>query len=457
MSEQPQATPPNILTYLQIVNRLVLKSSATNNKEALIFHIVNDTFHVSPYDRAYLFSFENKKSRLIGISGQTEVNRTTALTQSLETLTNALKKPGELTAVNSESFSEAEVNTWNEMQKGTPSSVFWIPIFFEDKLILGLWLEQWSTPTFKLPHKDMPILLKQYLMPAYGISWDRINQKKSFRKIFQISRRNVFIFSTALFLALLIIRVPLRIAAPCEIVPKNPLLIRAPLEGVIKEVEVKPGQWVKKGQLLFQYEKEPVEEAVKSAEQNLLKKEYELKRAKILGMKDKKSLEELSVINIEKEKAAIELDFEKYKASLLAVDAPEEGMIILDSPESWRGRPVKIGEKVLEVSNPKKTSIKIWIPESDNVPLDDKIPIKVFLNTDPGTSFPAKIEYIGNETVLSDLEIPSYAAKANWIDQQPKDVKIGVRGTAILYGENVSLFYYLTRKPWYALREYLKF
>lgn len=451
-----EQSPPNILTYLQIVNRLLLKTSVIDNKEALIFHIVNDTFHVVPYDRAYLFHFHNKKWELIGISGQTELKRTTALTQSLEKLVNALKTPETLLALNAESFEESQIKTWNQKQKETPAAGFWLPIFFENAPVLGLWMEQWTSSSFKLPDQETPLLLKDYLMPSYGIAWNRIDKKSFFKNMTQITGKKALIFSIALLLALFIIRVPLRIAAPCEIVPENPWLIRAPLEGVVEELFVKPGERIQKDAPLFQYDKVALEQAVKSAEQDLLKKEFELKRASILGMKDKKSLDDLSVIQIEKEKAEIDLNFKKYKASLLVVNAPEEGVIILDSPEAWRGRPVKVGEKVLEISNPKETSIKIWIPESDNISLNYEKPITIFLNTSPGKSYPAKIEYIGNETVISDQQIPSYVAKANWIDTQPDDVKIGVKGTAILYGDTVSLFYYLTRKPWYALRHFLK-
>ncbi len=45
-------------------------------------------------------------------------------------------------------------------------------------------------------------------------------------------------------------RVPLRVVAPCEIVPEDPYLVTAPLNGVISEVVVDSGADVAKGDLL---------------------------------------------------------------------------------------------------------------------------------------------------------------------------------------------------------------
>ena len=48
--------------------------------------------------------------------------------------------------------------------------------------------------------------------------------------------------------------VSLRVVAPCEIVPEEPKMIAAPLEGVIRQVWVQPGDDVKKDDLLFSVE-----------------------------------------------------------------------------------------------------------------------------------------------------------------------------------------------------------
>ena len=43
----------------------------------------------------------------------------------------------------------------------------------------------------------------------------------------------------------------LSVLAPVEITARDPLIVSAPMDGVIKEIFVKPNQRIKKGQSLF--------------------------------------------------------------------------------------------------------------------------------------------------------------------------------------------------------------
>lgn len=454
MPPDQEQIKPTLTTSLQIVNQLILKTSSISNREALIFHIVNDSHHLIPYDRAYLFSFDPKKRELIGASGETAINTNSPLVTLLNETVSAIKSPDSAASLTKEHFIESKGQLWEKLQQETARTVLWIPIFFDQKQILGLWLEQWNTSTFLVPISATIALMKESLATAYGIAWSRITHKKSLKKWLGLSWKKAA-FATAILLACsLLIRIPLRVAAPCEVVPKDPYLIRAPLEGVVDQLLVDPGQEVDIGTPLLEYDKKVILQALKSAEKDLLAKEFELKRTMVQGLKDSEVLNELALRTIEKQKALIKLNFNQYQASLLSVDAPQKGVIYLENPDIWRGKPVSVGEKILEISNPKETSVKIWIPEKDNIAFDTKKSVIIFLNSTPMTTYKAKIEYIGNETVPGENQIPSYLAKANWIGSPPQNVNIGVKGTAVLYGEPVTLFYYLFRKPWYTLRNF---
>ena len=121
--------------------------------------------------------------------------------------------------------------------------------------------------------------------------------------------------------------------------------------------------------------------------------------------------------------------------------------MILNDPEEWRGKPVHVGEKVMMITDPNNTKLRIWIPEADNIPLDPNIPIDVILDPNPAETHKAKLIYVANASTVSENHVPSFVAEADWI-QKPQDVKMGVKGTSILYGEHVSVFYLLLRRPW---------
>jgi hypothetical protein len=112
---------------------------------------------------------------------------------------------------------------------------------------------------------------------------------------------------------------------------------------------------------------------------------------------------------------------------------------------------VKIGEKVLTLSSPTNTKVRFWVPENDNIILDSSKPIHIILNVAPEKVLEANIDYISYESQLNDDQVPSFLGEANW-ETLPVDIKLGLKGTAILYGNRVSLFYFIIRKPWSTLR-----
>ncbi len=451
----PPAFPknPQLIPYLYILNRLVLKTAAVKTKEALIFLIVNDTFHLLKFDRAILFHISPKKTKVLGISGQPSINSVSPLVNKLEKIASGLKHPQTEAFLDDSHFKENTVAVWKEVQAQTHSAVLWLPIFSDNQLVLGLWLERWDTQHFTFPTEDFPELLKNFLLPAFGVAWTRFNAGFSFKKWLGISAFKLMLLSTLLLIASLAIQVPLRIVAPCEIVASDPYVVRAPLEGVVQGIVVKPGQWVKKGDVLLEYDRKILEDALKSTQKEALAKQLEVERASFLGLQDKKFLDELALLKVKQQKELVNLGFMEYQVGLLTVIALEEGFIQVDAPDEWLGRPVKKGEKILVINNPQNTKIQMMIPESDNIPLDLQAPIKIFLNTDPFKSYLAEMEYIANEVSISDQKIPSFLAKANWIDQPPH-LKLGLKGTAILYGEKVPLLYYILRKPWNTLRQF---
>lgn len=448
---------PQLVPYLYVLNRLLLKASAVKTTEELAFLIVNDTIHLLPYSRAFLFNYSENRPKLIAASGQANLNDDSPLVKTAQHLISGLNDPGEVRVLKDTDFSEQHREAWGVYQKENQSSILWLPIFAEHKQVLGLWLEQLESKTFAVPIPEMIVLLKDFLMHGYGIAWERVGRKYSARNWFGLTKNKLMYLLIPLLASLFLIRIPLRVAAPCEIVSSDLYLIRAPLAGVIKEVVVLPGAAVKKEDPLVVYDPSKLEHALKSSAEDVQEKKGAVDRAAILGQQDRQLLNELNLLNIKLQKEKLNLDFATYEASLLTIKSPQDGVVIIDSPEDWRGRPVVVGEKIMAIGNLDKTQVKIWIPEADNVPLDIEKTIKVYFYVSPAHSYDCKIRYIANEVTLSEREIPSFVAKADWVDHPPEDQKLGLRGTAILYGKPVSLFYYIIRKPWFTFRNFIGF
>ena len=104
---------------------------------------------------------------------------------------------------------------------------------------------------------------------------------------------------------------------------------------------------------------------------------------------------------------------------------------------------------------PGATRVRIWIPEADNLFFPDPGPVRVALNVMPSRTLEALLRQpVSPRVSLSPQSVPCFVAQAEWAGAAP-ELKLGLQGTAILQGENVSLLYWLLRKPWAGARRVL--
>ena len=111
---------------------------------------------------------------------------------------------------------------------------------------------------------------------------------------------------------LMSLRVSLRVVAPCEIVPKDPIIITAPLEDIIANIEVKPGEG-EEGDILFEYDKRVAKENLKVAQEEVQVAQQDLNRANTLAFRDEKSLAEISVLTAKLKKEQVNLELAQYR------------------------------------------------------------------------------------------------------------------------------------------------
>ena len=411
------------------------------SRDELVFTIVNDTHHLIPYDRALLFQWEeDSKPRIIGISGESSVNHSSQLIKDWTALVTELENPNESGELSAARFGEAGAPHWEKLQQEHPSAAYWLPIAYQKKRVLGIYFEQHKKDKWQLPIADMEVLLQQFLAPAYGIAWGRFQKAPWLQKL-GLHKRKVLTAGLAALALLSFIPVPLRIVAPCEVVAKDPYVVRTELKGVIRELEVQPGELVSPGQTLFQYDPESLEKLLEIAQRDYQIKQRELEHAAIASVGDQGAQNELVIRELHSRKALAELKLAQHEVTLLDAKAPVSGIVQLDKPEAWTGRAVELGEKVMVINDPDRTALKIFLPESDNVVFNRDKGVKVFLKGSPAKSYHAQIRYVANELSMSRSGVPSYLAEADWLGSQGEHVKLGQQGSAVLYGDKVPLIY----------------
>jgi len=121
-------------------------------------------------------------------------------------------------------------------------------------------------------------------------------------------------------------------------------------------------------------------------------------------------------------------------------------LAIFANAEEWTGQPVRPGERIMMVADPSLIGVTIYMPPDDVVDLDAGAEVSVFLNVDPLNSIAAKIVRSSYEAMPTPEGTLAYVIQA---DLEPGHgfPRIGMRGTAKVYSSNVTLAYYLLRKP----------
>ena len=140
----------------------------------------------------------------------------------------------------------------------------------------------------------------------------------------------------------------------------------------------------------------------------------------------------------------------------MEVQAPRAGVVIFGDKSEWIGKPVVVGERIMEVANPEEFELKIDLPVEDAIVLREGAEVEVFLNASPLQAIPATLRHASYHATILPTNVLAYRVEAEFTESS-EDIRIGWQGTAKVYGEQVTLFFYLFRRPLGVLRQTLGF
>ena len=325
--------------------------------------------------------------------------------------------------------------------KNIPDNILLIPIFSPQRGLQGFLI---TTRNEKF--NDNEVELARHLSLTYGHAYNTFLTDfsiKDFLKKNFTGKRSWIIILSIIFI--LIIPIKITSTAPVEVVPKNPRLITAPFDGVVKNIIVNNNDKINSGDLLIQIEDTDLKNSFNLAKQSLQVAEKELLRSRQFSFsnnEEKARLAEL-MAQVDLKKAEVESTSERLKNSKIYAD--KDGIAIVDQKNNWQGRPVSVGEKIITIANPEKVEFLIWLPVKDSLIIKENTDVKVFLDINPIKPLKGKLKRASYQSSLSPEEVLSYQISASFEGEEIP--RIGLRGTAKIYGSRVTLFYYLFRKP----------
>lgn len=302
--------------------------------------------------------------------------------------------------------------------------------------------------------------LLAYLADAYGHAWGARLARRSLRARAAHAgggRRKLLL---ALLLAAVIAAgfIPVRqsVLAPAEIIPRDPAVIRAPLEGVVYNVLVKPNEEVSDGQVLFTLDPRRLRNQLEVSSRAMEAADAELRQARQSAVVDQKARSTLPTLQGKVDQQLAEVNYLKDQLARIEVRATQAGLAVFDDPNDWLGRPVAIGERVMLVADPAKVEVEVRLPVADAIDLEIGSPVRLFLNIDPERARGAVLTFASYQPQKGADGVLAYRVKATLDAGEPLP-RIGLKGTAKLYGVEVPLAYSILRRPISSARQWLGF
>ncbi len=422
----------------------------------LIFCVVNRCVRFCHYHRAVFFRIQGNRAKFLGVSGRAKVDNYSETVEKWLVLVSGLEQkqaPKIITRKTFQKEKDADAFSFLEQYSGSVTA-YWLPLKPWGKLRYGLWFERWGQPWEEKDVKRLDLAGMSIQSALERLEPDTLGNRLKEKMV----KKSWFpAIAGIMLLILLFCHVPLRVVAPCEIIPKNPFIVTAPLSGVVSEVVVQSGAYVEPGAVLFRYDPRVVMEDLNIARQQVKILETGIRITQINALTSPDAKAELAIMQYKLKQEQIRLKLAEYRASQLQVTAKVAAEVIpLADPDEWRGRPVEIGEKVLMLAKSGEILLRIWISEADNVCFASDAPVKILFNAMPDESFTALLEYVAPTVTLSTAGVPSVMAEGQFTGMTPEKKKLlrpGLKGNAIIYGDQVSVAYWLLRKPWTAMRK----
>lgn len=432
----------------ELLNRIKRAKDAA----ALRFIAVNDTHLMVRYAQAALWM---KDEGVVALSGSLEPDRNGPYVAALMSVIDVIGKQGDAAPrlLDADAPELAGAGEWAEF---LAPRLLWIPLIDPagGGPLGGMLLAR------ELPWQPSELARLDDWFASWFWAY-RATQRPSLldglwilaKKIPGTVRRRPLIWLGGIFL-IGCIPIRLNVLAPAEVVAVDPVVVRSPLDGLVKELLVAPNQVVRPGQVLLTLDDVALQGRLDVARQSLGTARAELRQYEQLSLTEPKARASLAAARGTVDERQAEVTFLEDQLGRTRLKAVRGGTVLIDDPTGWAGRPVTTGERLLRIADPDaKKEIEAWISLGDAIPIDDGAQVKLYLSASPLQPITARVRYYSHQS--SRLPDGTYGYRVRATPEGEVAHRLGLKGTARVSGSWTPLAYWVFRRPIAAVREFL--
>jgi multidrug resistance efflux pump len=410
----------------------------------LVFHLANESRGVLGYRQAFVLRKRQSwtlraVSSVSAFDAQAPLNREI---QALVTRIARLPDGGNALAVNVSDHAQSD------MLRGYAfAQALWVPMRTRRGDIFAgiLLLRENPWPETILP-------LAERLVATYSHAWEALAGRKLGRR-FSFPRKLAFPLIAAALIGLGFLKLPLTVLAPAEVTGRDRVTVAAALNGVIDDVSVAPNVVVRSGDLLARFDDTELRNAAEIADRETIIAQARLEKLQNASFADRTAARELKIAEAELALAKADSALARDRLSRVEVRAPRAGLVVFEDARDLIGRPVSVGERLMEVVDPEDLEVTIRLPVDDSIVLRDGARVRVFLDSDPLNPVGAELTRRSYRASTQDDGGFAYTLTARAASEDLSAARLGSQGTAQIYGDDHRLFFIVFRRPFSWIRQ----
>lgn len=411
------------------------------------FLICNETRRLLAYRQAVLWEMDDAGAlRIVAGAGSSDIEANAPYVVFVQRLLRTQGVAG-LREIRALAVSEATPEVASQWAEFLAPHGLLVPLISPKGVMLGGLLLAADQPW-----EDGHLVLLERLADAYAHAWSALVGDRRRRNLRAWLTRKRKLIALA---ALVILLFPLRqsVVVPASVSPRHPVVVAAPVAGVVKEVHVLPNVAVKAGEALFSFDGTEVDSRADVARKALDVAQADLLKNTQMAYGCDECRARLSVLSAYVEQKEAELRHALSLQERLTVRAEVDGTAIFQDKNRLLGKPVSVGERIMLLAQPGDSWLELHLPVEDAITLEQGAPVRFFLNIDPLAAYDARLVQTSYEAERTAQDILAYTLMADFAEgEQPR---LGLKGTARLYGKRVPLAYYVLRRPLSWLRQHL--
>jgi len=416
------------------------------DRVALRYVVVNEIQPLVDADQVFLLTgYDQRRFRVMGASNATQVDRASPTIQHVEAQVRGylpVKTDSTVRAGSSSEFSDA----------GLPPFFAWVPLHQPGRKGRpegGIVLFRYRA----FSDAEIALLAHVAAVVVQGIAALRGRQ---YDYTLPVKRRVQITIGFVLLAVLLAAIVPVRLSTvgPAQVVAGSPRVIAAPIAGVVEQVDILPNQLVDVGDTLLHYRQDELIAELRQAENRKALALAVFDKAQNSSFVDIEARARLPELEAEITIAQAQISIAQERLSAARLVADRGGLVLIDRPDEWKGRPVQPGEQIMQIVDPGDVKLRIDLPAENLIPFQPGGSVSLALNSRPLDRLEGVIEYSDFKPHITPSGVLSLRiiARFDGADEVPE---IGELGTARVYGEEVSLLYQLLRRPMVAWRQWV--